>query len=98
MEQQQFDTQGALERVGVLAKEIRRSEAYPALLGGIAGGIAGALMAVLIAGRVASSKRVEKDSDAEPKKKWSTREIVQLATVVAALAKQVQSWNEERKR
>ena len=44
----QFDTQAMIVRAKVVAQQIRRSDAYPALIGGIAGGIAGALMAVLI--------------------------------------------------
>ncbi len=93
----QFDTQALLVRAQVVAQQIRRSEAFPALIGGIAGGIAGALMAVMIAGRVAARR-----DDAAPRKKespkfaWSPREVVQLATVVASLAKQIQAWSKER--
>ncbi len=100
--QEPFDPQAMMERAGTLAREIRKSEAYPAVIGGVAGGVAGALMAVIIAGRMTSSRRatleetVRLKADGGPR--WSLREAVQLATVVAALAKQAQAWYREQKR
>jgi hypothetical protein len=101
--QEQFDPQAMMERAGILAQEIRKSEAYPALIGGVAGGVAGALMAVIIAGRMTSSRRAAveetvKVSKADGGEGWSLREVVQLATVVASLAKQAQAWYQEQKR
>ncbi|MEW5719534.1 MAG: hypothetical protein AB1817_12955 [Chloroflexota bacterium] len=94
----QFDTQAMLVRAHVVAQQIRRSEAFPALIGGIAGGVAGALMATLIAGRVAARRDETTPREKEsPKFAWSPREVVQLATVIASLAKQVQAWSKERR-
>lgn len=97
-----FDPQAMMQRAGTLARVIRESEAYPALIGGVAGGIAGALMAVIIAGRMTSSRRgaIEESLNlkAEGRGGWSLREAVQLATVVATLAKQAQAWYQEQKR
>lgn len=103
MEQQSMDPQVLMERATELFKEIRKSEAYPALLGGIAGGIAGGLMAALIAGRATSSRNVATETVDRIKKAsagggWSMREAVQLATVIAGLAKQVQAMYQERRR
>jgi len=95
----QFDTQAMIVRAKVVAQQIRRSDAYPALIGGIAGGIAGALMAALIAGRVAARRDEAAPHEKESRKfEWSLREVAQLATVVTALAKQVQEWSKERKK
>ncbi len=100
--EQQFDPQQMMERVGELARVVRKSEAYPALIGGIAGGVAGALMAVIIAGRMTSSRRVVQEETAGVVKSdgrgWSAREVVQLATIAASLARQAQDWYQERKR
>jgi hypothetical protein len=99
--QDPFDPQAMMERAGTLARVIRESEAYPALIGGVAGGVAGALMAVIIAGRMTSSRRAAVDetvSKSDGGGGWSLREVVQLATVVASLAKQAQAWYQEQKR
>lgn len=108
MEEQQFDPQAMLSRAGELVRYVRKSEAYPVIVGGIAGGIAGAVMAVLIAGRVASSSRGEVSSHregaeetadaAKEAKGWSLREVVQLATIAATLLRQAQEWYQERQR
>ncbi len=104
MEQEPMDPQVVLARISEMTKEIRKSEAYPALLGGIAGGIAGGLMAALIAGRVASSRNVVADAVDNLKKEavsgrgWSMKEAVQLATVIAGLVKQVQIMYQDRRR
>ena len=56
MENQPFDAQALMSRASEITKDIRKSDAYPALIGGIAGAVAGGLIAALIAGRVASSR------------------------------------------
>lgn len=104
MEQESMDPQVVLARISEMTKDIRRSEAYPALIGGIAGGIAGGLMAALIAGRVASSRSVVADAvdnlkqEASGGNGWSMREAVQLAAVIAGLVKQVQAMYQDRRR
>ena len=96
--QQHIDTSEMLERVGEVAKEIRKSEAYPALIGGIAGGVAGALVAAIIAGRRPPPKPSTADDGGGHGRGWSLRDLVQLATVVATLAKQVQAWMKEQEK
>lgn len=94
-----FDTQALMERASLVVKEIRKSEAYPAIIGGIAGGIAGALIAALIAG--GRSRRSDVDTAAaraSSRPAWSLRDAAQLLTVVAALAKQAQTWYKEQRR
>ncbi len=91
-----------LSRAGELVRYVRRSEAYPLIVGGIAGGIVGAVMAALIAGRVATSSRqqVAEEAIGETKKSegWSLREVVQLATIAATLIRQAQEWYQERQK
>ncbi len=98
---QPFDTQAAVVRAGELASQVRKSEMYPALIGGIAGGVAGALMAAIIAGRVSSPRPTVHVSTAAGKetqgKGWTAREIIQLATVVATLFRQIQAFAREQK-
>lgn len=93
--QQQFDSRELMARAGEVAKEIRKSEAYPALIGGIAGGLAGAVIAAIVAGR-ASGKGSEASDSKEKRKSWAVRDVVELVTVGTALAKQVQAWMKER--
>ena len=97
--QQHIDAPELIARVGEVAKELRKSEAYPALIGGIAGGIAGALMAAIIAGH-ATSRRADSSSN-EPKESrggWKLRDLVQLLTITVTLAKQVQAWMKEQEK
>ena len=98
--QQQIDGREMMRRVGEVAKELRKSEAYPALIGGVAGGIAGALMAAIIAGRASSSRRAETASGEAKASRggWALKDVVQLLTVVATLAKQVQGWLKEQEK
>ena len=101
MEQQQFDVQELMVRLSAVAKELRKSEAYPAIIGGVAGGIAGALMAVIIAGALASKRQVAPAASEDGAKKtdrppMSVRDALQLLTVIASLAKQVQELSKER--
>ncbi len=97
--QQQFDAPEMITRVGEVAKEIRKSEAFPIIVAGVAGGIAGALMATIIAGR-GSSRRA--DSEPSPAKEshggWALRDVVQLLTVGTTLARQVQAWLKEQEK
>ncbi len=97
--QQQFDGRALIERASEAAREIRKSDAYPALVGGIAGGIAGALMAAIIAGRVTSRSADSESSGAKASRGgWSVRDLVQLLTIAATLAKQVQVWLKEQEK
>lgn len=97
---EQMDPQVLMERVTEVAKELRKSDVYPALIGGIAGGIAGALMATLIASRLASRGAPAESSSAAAKESggpsWTVREVVQLVSVIAGLGKLVQEWRKER--
>ena len=98
-----FDSDAIMERMTKLAREIRKSDLYPAVIGGIAGGIAGALIAAMITGRVVSCANGTASNagsvDAKVKtKSWAARDVVELITVVAALAKQAKDWyDRERK-
>ncbi len=98
-----FDTQALMDRISELSAEIRKSDAYPAIVGGIAGGVAGALMAALIAGRFAS-RRLAADGSSnhspakESRARWSPREMVELVTVVASLVRQARQWYLQRER
>ena len=99
--EEQYNTEGMLTRVGEVWKLVRRSDAFPAVIGGVAGGVAGALMAVVIAGRASSHRTVQvvETGEAEAEKKWfnlTPKDLVQLFTVVASLARQVQAWNRDR--
>jgi hypothetical protein len=96
---QQFDSPELLVRAGEVAKEIRKSDAFPALIGGLAGGLAGALVAAIIVGRAAPRSSNEAASD--PKDThggWALRDVMQLLTVGATLAKQVQMWMKEQEK
>ncbi|HEX7593434.1 MAG TPA: hypothetical protein VF429_04610 [Anaerolineae bacterium] len=95
--QQQFDRREMMARAGEIAKEIRKSEAYPALIGGVAGGIAGAMIAALIASRASPRRADPIASDAkESRGGWALRDVVQLLTVGGTLLRQVQSWLKEQ--
>ncbi len=100
-EQQQFDAQALMGRVGEVAKELRKSEAYPAIVGGVAGGIAGAMIAAIIAGRKSSPPRQVTAAEASSRKSGinlSLKDVMQLATLVASLAKQVQEWTKKEEK
>lgn len=99
--EQQSDAQMLRMRVNLLVQELRKSEAYPAIVGGIAGGIAGALMAVIIAGALSSRRPAKAEQDTVPtaaKSAFSLRDAVQLLTVIASLVKQIQAWSKEQGR
>ncbi len=104
MQDKPFEPEALVSRASTVAQEIRKSEAYPAVIGGIAGGIAGGLIAALIAGRVAGSRgaagSVDSEGDVRVRKAsrgFNLRDLVQLATVAATLAKQVNAWYREQK-
>ncbi|MCX7837832.1 MAG: hypothetical protein N2559_00010 [Anaerolineae bacterium] len=103
--QKQLDVQTIVTRVQLVTRTLRQSEAYPAILGGVAGGIAGALMAVLIAGRIArrdttreadASRESSPTTKEKPRFDLSVRELVQLVTILASLVKQIQAWARQR--
>ncbi len=109
MDGQQFDSDAFMGRVSVLADRVRSSNAYPALIAGLAGAAAGAIMATLIASRVsrrALPRSVEKAVEQVAEKKsekekeagqgWTAREIVQLATIGVTLLRQAQDWYAQR--
>ncbi len=102
-----FDAQAFMERAGQVAKQLRKSEAFPALIGALAGGIAGALLAAVVAQRISSHAVSAPSESSTPSSTstaqkivggWSLREIMQLLTVAASLAKQAQAWYQEQKK
>lgn len=99
--EEQFDTDAMVSRAQTLLKEVRRSDAFPAIVGGLAGGIAGALIAAIIAGRASSGRTVVESVDEEaairsPGRGWTARDLIQLVTVVGSLIAQAQAWRKER--
>jgi hypothetical protein len=79
---------------------VRRSEYFPAILGGVAGGLSGALMAGLIAGsrRGSSDSGRERESAAERSGSLlglSAKDMIQLVTVVVSLARQLREWRDQ---
>ena len=98
MTERQLEVQEVLARLGDVLAELKKSDAYPAVVGGIAGGLAGALMAVIIAGRSASRPSEKNVAVAHPESHGgvSVRDIAQLLAVLAPLAKQARTWLKER--
>jgi hypothetical protein len=103
--EKQFDAQAltkvtsVMVRASEVAKQIRKSDAYPALVGGIAGGIAGALMAALIAGRRPPPQSSPiSEGGSKNGGSWTAREVLQLLAIVASIAKQVQAWYKEQRK
>jgi hypothetical protein len=97
--QQQFDGRELVARAGEVAREIRKSDAYPALIGGLAGGLTGALIAAIVAGRATSrNSEAALRASKEARSGWALRDVMQLLTVGATLAKQVQSWMKEQEK
>ena len=94
----EFDLQEFSYRARQVAKEIRKSEAYPAILGAVAGGIAGALLAAIIAGRASSRRSEQTLAVKESKVGWNVKDLAQLAAVLAPLAKQAQAFYNEQKK
>lgn len=96
--EQQMDPQVMLERVNAVAREIRKSDAFPAIIGGIAGGVAGALMAVIIASRARAPKSAEADHAAKEARGFSLKDLAQLIAVITPLIKQAQAWMKEQEK
>ena len=97
--EEQFDAQQLLTRVNQVARELRKSDAFPALIGGIAGGIAGALMATIIAGSIASRKSDSSSNAAkESRRGWTAKDVAQLIGVLVPLVKQAQAFLKEQKK
>lgn len=96
--EEQFDARALMMRAQLVAQELRRSEMFPAVIGGIAGGIAGALMAALIVGRSAGARESARREKASRRFDWSAREVMQLVTVVVSLLKQLRAWSKESRR
>ncbi len=101
--EQQPDAQQVLQRVGEVAQAIRKSEAFPALVGGLVGGAVTALIAVLIASRALASRRAVAEPAVEPAAaraaerppartawlaSWTLKDLAQLISVAAPLVKQ----------
>lgn len=82
-------------------ESLRKSEYFPAVLGAVAGGLTGALMA----GVISSGKKTEKvvvSSAGESSRHamflgMSPKELVQLATVVTGLVRQMQDWRQQNR-
>ncbi len=89
-----FDSQLMIERAREIGREIRQSDAFPAIIGGIAGGIAGALMATIIVSRYTSRTEPESSPPSSSSRKGgiAARDMVQLLGVVAGLVKQAREW------
>jgi len=94
--EKQFDTQAVTERAMQIAKELRKSDVYPVIVGGIAGGIAGTFMAILIAGRRSSARSAAAEETGKSSKGISIREVMQLVPVILSLVKQVQAWTQKQ--
>ncbi len=93
--QQPLDLQQLEERFQVL----RQSEFFPAIMGAVAGGLTGALMAGLIAGRRGPSEVVVEKSGPADKGVvlgFSAKDLLQLATIVAALARQLREFRDQQ--
>ncbi len=78
--------------------QVRKSEYFPAILGALAGGLTGALMAGLIsAGRGGGNHEAEQESSGKQGVilGFSAKDLLQLATVTAGLAKQLRDWQNQ---
>jgi hypothetical protein len=102
MMEEPFDVEILAKRVRLVASEIRKSDLYPALIGGIAGGIAGALIAAVIARGVSARQTegapISRNSAASTSRGWSLREAAELMAIIAPLAKQAQAWYKTQRR
>jgi glycerol uptake facilitator-like aquaporin len=96
--EQQMDPQVMLERVSAVAREVRKSEAFPAIIGGIAGGIAGALMAIIIASRVSAPQAAKAEHTTKESRGFTLKDLAQLIAVITPLIKQAQAWMKEQEK
>ncbi len=86
-----------LDQLQAQFEKVRHSEYFPAILGAVAGGLTGAIMAGIIAG---GRRTVEVKHETVPESSGiafglSARDLVQLGTVVASLARQIRDWREQ---
>ncbi len=77
--------------------ELRKSEFFPAIMGAVAGGLTGALMAGLIS---SSRRKVIVEEHQTPADQgvvlgFSAKDILQLATIVVGLVKQMRDWRDQ---
>ncbi len=87
-----------LQQVEAQLNQLRRSEYFPAIMGAVAGGLAGAIIALVIGSR--KHVTVEKVTEAGPAEQgvilgFSAKDLLQLATVVASLARQLREFRDQ---
>ncbi len=92
-----------MEQVKTRFEEVRRSEYFPAILGAVAGGVTGALMGGIMSRGGKTQVVVQKEEDGKSAQQgvllgYSPKELIQLVTVVAGLAKQFQEWRAQQER
>jgi len=87
-----------LEQLKARFEVVRHNEYFPAVLGAVAGGLTGALMAGLISnGRHRAEAAVEENANVQDQSLvlgFSAKDLLQLVTVVASLARQLREWRE----
>ncbi len=87
-----------LQRVEAQFNQLRRSEYFPAIMGAAAGGLAGAIIALLLGSR--KRVTVERVTEKAPAEQgvilgFSAKDLLQLATVVASLARQLREFRDQ---
>ncbi len=87
-----------LDKVQAQFNQLRRSEYFPAIMGAAAGGLAGAIIALAIGSR--KQVTVERVTEASAADQgvilgFSAKDLLQLATVVASLARQLREWRDQ---
>ncbi len=87
-----------LDQLKARFEVVRRSEYFPAILGAVAGGLTGAIMAGLISSGRRSAEAAEEERASAANNAiflgFSAKDLLQLATVVASLARQLREWRE----
>ena len=90
-----------VEELQARFESLRKSEYFPAILGAVAGGLTGAVMAGLISGGKKTEKVVVSDSSERARQGvvlgFTAKELVQFATVVAGLVRQMQDWRSQNR-
>jgi hypothetical protein len=84
-----------LEQLKARFEIVRHSEYFPAILGAVAGGLTGAMMAGLISNGRRTNQVVVEDGSTADKGiilGFSAKDLLQLATVVTSLARQLREW------
>ena len=86
-----------LDQLKARFEVVRHSEYFPAMLGAVAGGLTGALMAGLISNGRRRAEAEEKTGAADRGivLGFSAKDLLQLVTVVASLARQLRDWREQ---